>query len=131
MRVPSGRRLQRGESHLVVLLTRGALEYGVAIRRVLAERGFDDVPRSGSWVLATLFEAPTTVGELALRLSSTKQGLSRLSDALVERGYLRRSADPADHRLVRLALTARGRLAAEAVFAAVAEVDRSIVRRAG
>lgn len=131
MRVPSGPRHKREDPHLVVLLSRGVSEYRAAIRRVLAERGFDDVPRSGSWVLASLSEAPATVGELALTLHSTKQALSRLSDALVERAYLRRSADPTDHRLVRLSLTARGRLAAEGVFAGVAEVDRSITRRAG
>lgn len=127
----SGRRHKREAPHLVVLLSRGLLEYRAAIRGVLAERGFDDVPRSGGWVLASLSEAPATVGELARTVRSTKQALSRLSDVLVERGYLRRSADPADHRLVRLSLTARGRLAAEAVFAGIAGVDRSITLRAG
>lgn len=117
--------------HLVVLLSRGAGAYRTAVRGRLLQSGFEDVPRSGSWLLATLVRAPGTVGELAAQLGTTKQGLSRMSDALVHRGYLRRSSDPADHRLVRLLLTARGRVAAESVLAAVAEVDRSIERRAG
>lgn len=131
MSSPRNRGPRRADPHLVLLLSRGLFEYGQAIREGLLEHGFGDVPRSGSRLLATLSEAPATVGELADTLRSTKQGVSRLSDAMVERGYLRRSSDRDDHRLVRLALTARGRSAAQSVFAAVAEVDRAIERRAG
>lgn len=119
------------EPHLVVLLTRGVRAYRSAVVARLLRSGFDDVPRSGSWVLVTLGAAPATVGELAARLGTTKQGLSRLSDVMVERGYLRRSSDPYDHRLVRLGLTARGRAAAKSITAAVKEVDRSVDQRAG
>ena len=119
------------QPHLVVLLSRGAGEYRKAVRGRLKRSGFDDVPRSGSWLLTALIESPATVGELAVRLGTTKQGLSRLSDAMVERGYLRRSSDPSDHRLVRLSLAPRGQSAAECIFAAVAEVDRAVNRRAG
>lgn len=123
--------LDPARPHLVVLLSRGAGAYRRAIRERLRQAGFEDLPRSGSWLLATLSRTPGTVGELAVRLSTTKQGVSRLSDSLVERGYLRRSFDSRDHRLVRLALTPRGRSAAKSVFAAVAEVDRTLERRAG
>ncbi|HVC39560.1 MAG TPA: MarR family transcriptional regulator [Candidatus Dormibacteraeota bacterium] len=118
-------------SHLVALLARGVGTYRRAVRGRLERSGFDDVPRSGSWLLTSLSEAPATVGELASRLGTTKQGLSRLSDALVERGYLRRASDPGDHRLVRLSLTPRGRAAARSIVAAVAEVDEAVEERAG
>jgi len=119
------------EPHLLVLLTLGVREYRSAVRARLLRSGFDDLPRSGSWVLVTIGAAPATVGELAARLGTTKQGLSRLSDVMVERGYLRRSSDPSDHRLVSLGLTARGRAAAKSIFAAVKEVDRSVDQRVG
>lgn len=115
----------------MVLLTRGAGQYRSAIRDRLRLSGFEDLPRSGSWLLSVLIRTPGTVGELAVRLHTTKQSLSRMSDAMVERGYLRRSSDPSDHRLVRLSLTARGRTAAACVLAAVDEVDRAIERRVG
>lgn len=116
---------------MVVLLSRALFEYRDAVHQRLSERGFEDVPPSGSRMLARLADAPATVGELALSMRSAKQGTSRLSDALVERGYLRRNTDPVDHRLVRLSLTARGRSAAEVVSEAVAEVNRSVERRMG
>ncbi|MGA7172544.1 MAG: MarR family transcriptional regulator [Candidatus Dormiibacterota bacterium] len=119
------------EPHLVVLLSRGVRAYRSAVRARLLRSGFDDLPRSGSWVLVTLGSAPATVGDLAAQLGTTKQGLSRLSDLMVERGYLRRSSDPADHRLVRLGLTVRGRAAAKSIFAAVKEVDRSVEKQTG
>ncbi|HEY6538997.1 MAG TPA: MarR family transcriptional regulator [Candidatus Dormibacteraeota bacterium] len=118
-------------AHLVVLLSRGAGAYRTTVRRTLDERGFADVPRSGSWLLTALVRAPRTGGELAVLLGTSKQGLSRLSDALVERGYLRRSQDPTDHRRVRFALTPRGRRAAACVSQAVGQVDRTLERRAG
>ncbi|HVB13229.1 MAG TPA: MarR family transcriptional regulator [Candidatus Dormibacteraeota bacterium] len=117
--------------HLVELLARGLREYREAVRDALRQSGSEDVPRSGSWLLTSLVHSPGTVGELAERLGTTKQGLSRLSDALVERGYLCRNSDPSDHRLVRLVLTDRGRAAAKTTLAAAASVDRSIERRAG
>lgn len=116
--------------HLVVLLSRGARQYRTAIRDRLHRSGFEDLPRSGSWLLAVLSRTSGTIGELAIQLGTTKQSLSRMSDAMVERGYLRRTSDRSDHRLVRLSLTARGRAAAACVLAAVKEVDRSIERRA-
>ncbi|MFY1634137.1 MarR family winged helix-turn-helix transcriptional regulator [Solwaraspora sp. WMMB335] len=54
----------------------------------------------------------TTAGELADRLGVTTGAVTRMTDRLAERGYVRRSADPADRRRVLIELTA----------AAVAEV---------
>ncbi|MGH7641456.1 MAG: MarR family winged helix-turn-helix transcriptional regulator [Candidatus Dormibacteria bacterium] len=121
----------RGGPPLVVLLSRGAGEYRRSVRGRLQASGFDDLPRSSSWVLTTLVQGPAILGQLAARLGTTKQALSRLSEALVDRGYLRRNSDPSDHRLVRLSLTAHGRAAAECIVAAVNEVDQAVERRTG
>lgn len=119
------------EPELVVMLARGLGEYRRAVRDRLRQVGFGDLPRSGSWLLVALAQGDRSVGELAQRLSTAKQGISRLSEALVERGYALRRPDHSDHRRVRLSLTPRGAEASAAVLAAVEAVDRAIEERAG
>lgn len=116
---------------LVVLLARGIREYRTAVRSHLAAAGFDDLPRSAAWLLTSLEPSPGTLGGLAAGLGTSKQSLSRLSETLVERGYLSREMDRGDRRRVRLDLTARGRAAAALVAAAVKEVDSVITARDG
>jgi DNA-binding MarR family transcriptional regulator len=54
-------------------------------------------------------EGPQRMGTLADRLGVTVATASRSADALVAAGLVRREADPADARAVRVAPTARGR----------------------
>jgi DNA-binding MarR family transcriptional regulator len=54
-------------------------------------------------------EGPQRMGTLAERLGVTVATASRSADALVAAGLVRREADPADARAVRVAPTARGR----------------------
>jgi DNA-binding MarR family transcriptional regulator len=54
-------------------------------------------------------EGPQRMGTLAGRLGVTVATASRSADALVAAGLVRREADPADARAVRVAPTARGR----------------------
>lgn len=119
------------EPDLVTLLARCLGEYRRAVRSGLHRAGYDDLPRSGSWVLAALAQNDRSIGELAEELNIAKQGISRLSDALVERGYARRLLDQADHRRVQLSLTPRGAGAAATVRAEVKRVNQSIEQRAG
>jgi DNA-binding MarR family transcriptional regulator len=121
----------RPEPQLVVLLARGLQLYRQASRQALRRDGFGDLPRSGSWLLLALASGPAAVGQLADRLATSKQAMSRLIDTLVERGYASRTGDPADGRRVRLSLTERGRAAAESVAGAVREVDREVELQAG
>jgi DNA-binding MarR family transcriptional regulator len=62
-------------------------------------------------VLYTLSKSdgPVRIGELHRHVLLSQPALSRLVDRLVERGFVRRQADPADRRGVRLSLTATGR----------------------
>ncbi|WP_326549264.1 MarR family winged helix-turn-helix transcriptional regulator [Micromonospora sp. NBC_01813] len=56
--------------------------------------------------LAALTASPgITAGELAQRLAVTSGAVTRMTDRLAERGYVRRSVDPADRRRVLLEVT--------------------------
>lgn len=50
-----------------------------------------------------------TSGELASRLGIDPSAVTRISDALVQQGLVRRKTDPSDRRMVRLVLTEAGR----------------------
>jgi DNA-binding MarR family transcriptional regulator len=62
-------------------------------------------------VLYTLSKCPEPVrlGELHRHVLLSQPALSRMVDRLVDRGFIQRSADPADGRGVRLSLTDAGR----------------------
>ena len=111
------------ETPLVGLLQRALRLYGREIRKRLAAHGMSDLPRSGSWVLGTLAGGELGPQELALKLGASKQGLSRLSQTLVDRGYAFRIPDPRDGRRVLLQLTPRGGEAAALVRLAVQSQD--------
>ena len=63
------------------------------------------------------------VTELAAELGGTKQGLTQTVGVLIERGYARRSPDPAEGRAKVVALTDRRRDAAEASLQIAGEID--------
>jgi DNA-binding MarR family transcriptional regulator len=111
---------------------RGA--YGDAARRALAAAGYDDLPRNGGLVLASLDQStpeprftPQADAVAFLRLS--KQGSSQLIDTLVIRGYLERRVDPDDRRRMGVRVTERGRAAAAAIQTAVEAVDAALAQR--
>jgi DNA-binding MarR family transcriptional regulator len=97
--------------------------YGNAIRSSLAVAGFDDVPRNGSFVLGGMANHGGSATGLIRELGVSKQAASQLIDTLVLRGYLVRDVDPQDRRRQTLAVTERGRAAAEAIRSAVTFVD--------
>jgi DNA-binding MarR family transcriptional regulator len=103
---------------------RGA--YGHAIRRALSERGIDDMPPNGPYVIGGMGNRDQPLGSLVQQLRVSKQAAGQLIDSLVQRGYLSRSPDADDRRRVNIALTERGREAADAVRTAVMAVDREL-----
>jgi DNA-binding MarR family transcriptional regulator len=68
---------------------------------------------SQAHALTELVAQPLTQAELARRLRLDRSVVSRLADALEERGWLRRERHPQDQRAVHLVLTDRGRAAAD------------------
>jgi DNA-binding MarR family transcriptional regulator len=105
--------------------------YGQAIRLALGDRGLDDMPLNGPFVIGGIGNHGQPFGALVQRLRVTKQAASELVDTLVLRGYLSRTPDPDDRRRVNVTLTERGHEAAEAVRCAVLAVDRELARRVG
>lgn len=92
-------------------------------------------------VLVRLLPEPRTLGELADIEQVSPPSMSKAVGQLVEQGYVERSADPDDGRLVRLSLTEEGRATVErerahrdawmtARLEGLAEADRDLLRRA-
>jgi DNA-binding MarR family transcriptional regulator len=80
------------------------------------EHGGIRVSVSEVFALGELFEAGTlSQRDLAVRLGLEKSTVSRLAAGMERRGWLARERDPANRRLYRLRLTAKGRAAATTV----------------
>src|ERR1700729_1346056 len=97
--------------------------YALVISAHLAAAGFEDLPRNGAFVLGGMANRGGSAADMTRALGVTKQAASQLIDTLVLRGYLTREVNPSDRRRMTIDLTDRGRAAAAAVGAAVAEVD--------
>lgn len=107
--------------------------YGVAMRRALAEAGYDDIPKNGLYLIGGLIngasEAP--LSQLIRQLRISKQAAGQLVDTLVTRGYLERAVDRDDRRKLTITLTARGVAAAAVQGAARESIDAELVSRVG
>lgn len=75
----------------------------------LARRGWTDVRPAYGFALLALRERPLTGGELAAEMGMTKQAASKLIEALVDAGYVRRAESDGDGRARPVELTDRGR----------------------
>jgi MarR family transcriptional regulator, organic hydroperoxide resistance regulator len=77
-------------------------------------------------VLANLADGRSrSVGELASDTATKPTTLTSVLDRLTGRGYVARELDPSDRRSFRVSLTASGRRVADAVAAAVDDLERT------
>ena len=85
--------------------------HAVLMKQFAGEGIWQEVSMREYDVLYTLSKCPQPVrqSELHRHVLLSQPALSRMVDRLVERGLVRRCADPADRRGVRLSLTAAGR----------------------
>ena len=115
------------------LLRHARYTYGEAMRRALAEAGYDDIPKNGLYVIGGLAmdREDVPLGQLIRQMRLSKQAAGQLVDALVLRGYLERAVDPEDRRKLTVRLTERGRAAAEAQAAARQKIDAELLARVG
>jgi DNA-binding MarR family transcriptional regulator len=115
------------------LLRHARTTYGVAMRRALAEAGFDDVPRNGMYIIGglALRAEDVPLSQLVRDLRVSKQAAGQLVDTLVGRGYLERTVDAEDRRRLKITLTERGRAAAEVQAGARRLVDDALEARLG
>ncbi len=70
-----------------------------------------------------------TPGELAVRLGMDPSAVTRITDALVQNGALRREGDPSDRRLVRLFLTDEGRSLWNGVHSTTVDRSHAVIER--
>ena len=118
---------------LPALLRHARVTYGSAMRRALADAGYDDIPKNGLYVIGGLALGVEDVplGQLIRELRISKQAAGQLVDTLVTRGYLERTVDEQDRRKLTITLTARGRAAAVVQTAAREEIDAELATRVG
>jgi DNA-binding MarR family transcriptional regulator len=123
---------ERIEAVSLPALLRGAWSaYGSAVSRALAGVGCDDVPRNGSFVISAIAHSGAPLSAIIAHLGVSKQAAGQLVDALVLRGYLERSVDPADRRRLVITLTDRGQAAAAVIRSAVHGLDAALEARVG
>lgn len=86
---------------------------------------------SHGYVFQHLVDGPRTVGALAAALGMTQQGASKAVLELEELGFVERTPDPHDNRVRHVALSARGRALVDRARAARADLEASILAKAG
>jgi DNA-binding MarR family transcriptional regulator len=101
-----------------------------ALRRLHAA-GHPDLRISHGFVVQHLVVGPVRIGDLAARMGVTQQAASKAVTELEALGYLERSADPADGRVRRVGLSARGVEAVSATRAVRAEIERELAAALG
>lgn len=85
------------------IIIRAAQRHSAAIQKQCGVSG------AQLWVMQEIADAPgLRVGELAERMAIHQTTTSNLLDGLEKRGYLKKSRDDADQRVVNLLLTASG-----------------------
>jgi DNA-binding MarR family transcriptional regulator len=121
------------EIGIPVLLRHARTAYGAAMRKALAEAGYDDIPGNGLYVIGGLALGVPDIplGQLIKELRISKQVAGQLVDTLVTRGYLERTMDKDDRRKLTIALTERGKAAAATQRAARVKVDAELLACVG
>jgi len=129
----NGSKTEMNEIVMPALLRHARATYGLAMRRALAEAGYEDIPRNGLYVIGglALGAGDVPLGLLVKELGVSKQAAGQLVDTLVLRGYLDRTIDQADRRKLTITLTERGRAAAATQAAARARIDAELLACVG
>src|SRR3954447_21872515 len=95
------------------------------------ETGSRDMRPAFGFVIRAVAAEEPTVGRLAEPLGGGRQAAGKLSDEMVQRGYLLRAPDPADRRRTRLRLSAKGRRVRERAAAESEAIEAELREAAG
>jgi DNA-binding MarR family transcriptional regulator len=101
-----------------------------ALRRLHAA-GHPELRISHGFVVQHLVQGPVRVGDLATRMGVTQQAASKAVAELAALGYLERATDPADARVRRIGLSARGRAAVATTRAVRADIEHELAAALG
>jgi DNA-binding MarR family transcriptional regulator len=115
------------EPDLGILLTAAISVFKVRLHAHLADAGYDDIGPSFGFVFRSLADAPLSLADLAARLGISSQGALKIVADMTERGYVERRNDPEDRRVLKVALTARGRSALREARRFHATTERRLV----
>jgi MarR family transcriptional regulator, lower aerobic nicotinate degradation pathway regulator len=100
------------------------VQLSFAVQQILGRVGAEhDLSIIQARLLGILRDRAPTMATLARHLVLDKSSITGLVDRAERRGLVRRTADPADGRSIRVAITAKGR---ELVDASAGEVEREI-----
>lgn len=116
---------------LTALLRGARAAVGTAVRRALADGGYDDLPPNGPYVLGAVTRTDAPLAAVIRQLGVSKQAAGQLVDTLVVRGYLARAVDPADRRRLVVRLTERGEGAGATIRAVVDGLEGQLVAAVG
>jgi DNA-binding MarR family transcriptional regulator len=98
----------------VLAATLTGLAVNDAVLRRIHAAGFPDLRTSHGFLFQHLVAGPLPIGALARRMGVSQQAASKAAGELERLGYLARSPDPADGRVRRIGLSARGEAALRA-----------------
>jgi DNA-binding MarR family transcriptional regulator len=96
------------ELDVVTALFLGGLALNEEAVRRLGAAGHPDLRIGHGFVVQHVVDGPRSIGELAERMGVTQQAASKAVGELERLGYVERSPDPADARVRRVGLSARG-----------------------
>lgn len=97
----------------------------------LAESEYSDIRPTHGCVFRFVRDDGMRLTRLAELAGITKQSAGEIVDDLAKRGYVERTADPADKRAKLICLTPKGREAQATGFALFAEIERKWIERYG
>jgi DNA-binding MarR family transcriptional regulator len=115
--------------NLGFLLARASQRWNELLYERFVAAGYPDVRPSYGSILVPLFEEDgLRMGELAARARVSKQTMTTMVRLLERDGLVERRADPSDGRASLVFLTERARSFRPVAEAALAELDRLVVR---
>jgi DNA-binding MarR family transcriptional regulator len=109
---------------LARLFTMAARALTDELHRRLRDRGWPAIPPATGYVLLACRDSPTTGGEVAALMRTSRQAASKLIEGLEAAGLVRRDIDDDDTRRKLVVLSERGRR----LLAAVEEIYRELER---
>jgi DNA-binding MarR family transcriptional regulator len=111
---------------LVLLFAALASTTQAEITSALVSAGYGDLRPSDGYLVQHLQHGPVSIGELAIKLGITAQGVSKVVIEMERKGYVSRTPAPEDQRTRLVDLTEKGWDAIYATRRARAHVNREL-----